>query len=77
MKIDILKIANAIDKILPKITDIRQHLHANPELSLKEIKTSEFIRNQLKSLDVEIFPPFLSTDVVALLKGKSDEKNVT
>jgi amidohydrolase len=77
MKSDILKIANAIDKILPKITEIRQHLHANPELSLKEIQTSEFIRNQLKLLDVDVLPPFLSTDVVALLKGKSVKKNVT
>jgi len=77
MKIDNLKIANEIDKILPKIAEIRQYLHANPELSLKETQTSEFIRNQLKSLDVDILPPFLSTDVVALLKGKSVEKNVT
>jgi amidohydrolase len=77
MKIDKNKIALEIDKILPKIIDIRQHLHANPELSLREAQTFRFIRNQLKSLDLDILPPFLSTDVVALLKGKSVENNVT
>jgi amidohydrolase len=77
MEIDNIKIINEIEKILPKIVKVRRYLHTNPELSLKEIKTSEFIRNQLEELDVDIFPPFLSTDVVGLLNGKKTEKNIT
>ena len=71
----------AIDELLPEITLVRKFLHARPELSLKEYKTSEFIRAQLSNLDIEVLPPFLSTDVVALLNGKKrnkrNKKNVT
>ena len=67
----------AIDEILDEIIKIRQDLHAHPELSLKEYKTSEFIRARLSKLDVEVLPPFISTDVVALLGSKKKEKNVT
>ncbi len=77
MKIDKHKVVSEIDKILPKIIEIRHYLHANPELSFKETQTSSYIRKQLKVLELEIFPPFLSTDVVAFLKGKSNSKNIT
>jgi hippurate hydrolase len=68
---------NAIDALLPEIIEIRQELHAHPELSLKEYRTSDFIRSRLEKLDVEILPPFLSTDVVALLGGTNHGNNVT
>ncbi|MCK5462145.1 MAG: M20/M25/M40 family metallo-hydrolase, partial [Bacteroidales bacterium] len=68
----------AIDELLPEITKVRKFLHARPELSLKEHKTSEFIRLQLSELDIQVLSPFLSTDVVALLNGKKrKKKNVT
>ena len=68
----------ALDELLPVITKIRQDLHARPELSLKEYNTSAFIRDQLSKLDIDVLPPFLETDTVALLNGKNDnKKNVT
>jgi len=68
----------ALDELLPEITNIRKFLHARPELSLKEHKTSEFVRLQLAKLDIQVLPPFLSTDVVALLNDKKrKKKNVT
>jgi len=67
----------AIDELLDEVIEIRQKLHAHPELSLKEYNTSEFIRAQLSELDIEVLSPFLSTDVVALLNGEKNEKNVT
>ena len=36
MTIDHQKIEGELEKILPEIIQIRQHLHANPELSLEE-----------------------------------------
>jgi hippurate hydrolase len=76
LKID--EVDHAIDELLPEITKIRKFLHARPELSLKEHKTSEFIRVQLSELDIHVWPPFLSTDVVALLNGRErKKKNVT
>jgi amidohydrolase len=77
MGLDISQIKKEISNILPEITSIRHHLHANPELSLKEFRTCEFIRNYLKGLDVNVYDPFLTTDVVALLSGKNGGKNVT
>jgi len=68
---------DAIDALLPEIIEIRQELHAHPELSLKEYRTSDFIRARLAKLDVEILPPFMSTDVVALLGYPEQGKNVT
>jgi len=71
------KILNEIDRIVPKITGIRHSLHKNPELSLQEFDTSVFIKNQLKALDVEILPPLLKTDVVAMLNADKTAKNIT
>jgi metal-dependent amidase/aminoacylase/carboxypeptidase family protein len=67
----------AIDELLPEITHIRKFLHARPELSLKEHKTSEFVRLQLAKLDIQVLSPFLSTDVVALLNGKKKRKRMS
>jgi len=77
MNIDPKQIINEVDAIIPKIEKIRQHIHAQPELSLNEQETSAYIRQQLEPLDLEIFPPFLSTDVIALLNPEKTEKNVT
>ena len=75
--IGIQEIETAIDEILPKVIEIRKHLHSNPELSLKEFKTAEFVRKQLAALDLEVLNPFLETDVVALLNKDKKERNVT
>lgn len=75
--LNIVDIDIAIDKILDEIVEFRHHLHAHPELSLKEYKTSGFIRNRLSELDLEILPPFLETDVVAMLNYDKKGRNVT
>jgi len=77
MEVNKKQIIKEIDKIIPEIIRIRHHLHANPELSLNEFKTSEFIKSQLKLLDVDIQPPFLETDVVAILNADKAGRNIT
>ena len=44
-------------------------LHCNPELSHQEYKTTEFILNVLKSLDIELPEMQPTTGVVGLLRG--------
>jgi len=66
-----------VAKYLPQIREIRQYLHAHPELSYKEFKTSDFIREQLKNTELEPLPPFLETDTVAFLNKDKAGKNVT
>ena len=77
MEVDITQINEEIGKLLPEIIEIRHYLHERPELSLKEFNTSQFIREHLQSLDIDVFNPFLETDVVALMHGNNAGKNVT
>lgn len=70
-------IKSLVDAILPEITEIRHSIHKNPELGRKEFKTSAMVRSTLASTKAGILPPFLETDVVALLEGNGPGKNVT
>ena len=54
---------------------IRHHLHAHPELSYKEFKTSEFIQQQLTSFGIP-FEVMATTGVIGLIKGKNPGKRV-
>jgi len=77
MKIDIREIKEEINGIIPRIKDIRHHIHENPELSLKEYNTSEYIRKELEEFEIDILPPFLETDVIAFLNCGNENNNVT
>ena len=76
-KYNLKEIEKVIDEILPEIKEIRHHIHQTPEIGLKEYKTAEYIRSKLQKLDLDIFPPFLETDVVAFLNKNKTEKNIT
>lgn len=54
---------------------VRQHLHANPELSYQEFETSKFIRSKLASFGIE-FTTKATTGVVGLIKGKNPDSRV-
>jgi hippurate hydrolase len=53
--------------------DIRNHLHANPELSYQEFETSQFIQQQLLQMNIP-FEVKATTGVIGLLKGKNPGK---
>lgn len=63
------KIETDIKSLEPQLTEWRRYFHENPELSNREVKTSEKIVRQLKSLGLEVQYPVAKTGVVALLKG--------
>ena len=48
---------------------IRRHIHRHPELSNKEYKTTEFIREKLTEYGVEIAEIGMKTGVVAVIRG--------
>ena len=54
------------DNLLKEITEIRQYLHKNPELSGEEYKTTEFIKKFLTEHDIKILPFDLKTGVIAI-----------
>ena len=47
------EVQEACAKLLPKLIDMRRHLHANPELSFQEKETSAFVSQQLNALGIE------------------------
>jgi hippurate hydrolase len=69
------KIKSLAKKYAPEFIAVRQHLHANPELSYQEYETSEFIQNKVKELAVP-FETKATTGVVTLIKGKNPEKRI-
>ena len=55
--------------------DIRQHLHAHPELSYQEYETSRFIQSKLTDFGVE-FTTMAETGVVGLIQGRNPGKRI-
>jgi amidohydrolase len=70
------KIQHAASTYLAEIIDIRRHLHAHPELSFEEYKTSEFIASQLKKYQIPFTAGIVKTGIVALIEGKNPAKKV-
>ncbi|MBR2365493.1 MAG: amidohydrolase [Lentisphaeria bacterium] len=70
------KIDSLVQEILPAMKDIRRIIHANPELSGEEVETNSLIRRELAKIGtVQVLPPFIGTDAVALLYGKKGGEN--
>ena len=55
---------------------IRRHIHANPELSNEENRTTALIREKLEEYGIEIMEIGLKTGVVGFLKGGRPGKTV-
>lgn len=64
------------DKHFEEVVNHRKHLHANPELSFKEFKTSEYIQKFLSDNNIEFQAGFVKTGVVAHIKGKNPDRKV-
>src|SRR5690606_26350194 len=59
----------------PELIEIRQHLHAHPELSYQEFETSKFIQDQLSKMGIP-FQVMATTGVVGLIEGKNPDTRV-
>jgi amidohydrolase len=69
------KIKQLAEKYTAEFTEVRHHLHANPELSYQEFETSKFIQQKLKSFGIP-FEIKANTGVVGLIKGKNADKRI-
>ena len=54
---------------------VRRHLHAHPELSYMEFKTSAYIQQKLTELNIP-FEVKATTGVIGLIKGRNPDKRV-
>ncbi len=57
-----------------EIIRFRRHLHANPELSYQEHKTSKFVAEALRSFGLNPVEGIAGTGVVAMIQGKNPDK---
>lgn len=55
-----------------KVIEFRRDLHMYPELSFKEYRTTEKIKDKLIKLGIKIIDIGMETGVIGLLKGKED-----
>jgi len=64
------------DTLLEEIITVRRQLHQHPELSFKEYKTSETIRELLDAWGIEYTFPHVKTGIVARIKGEQPGKRI-
>ena len=70
LNLDIIK--NEIKNFEDELIKIRRHIHQNPELSMAEYDTAEFIIEKLKSFRISDIKRVGATGVTALIKGNSN-----
>ncbi|MBB6326515.1 amidohydrolase [Algoriphagus iocasae] len=59
-----------------EVIETRRHLHANPELSYVEFKTSAFVEERLRSLGITKIEKKATTGWSAMIEGKNPGKKV-
>jgi metal-dependent amidase/aminoacylase/carboxypeptidase family protein len=60
------QIKDLAKKYAPEFIAVRHHIHANPELSYQEFKTSAFIQDKLTSFGIP-FQVMATTGVIGLI----------
>ncbi|WP_373077448.1 M20 family metallopeptidase [Fusobacterium varium] len=70
LNLDIIK--NEIKSFEDELIKIRRYIHQNPELSMAEYNTAEFIIEKLKSFGISDIKRVGATGVTALIKGNSN-----
>ncbi len=69
-----MPIVNRIADFHQEMTEWRHDLHAHPELSLQEVRTSAVVQEKLKSFGVdEIITGLARTGVVGVIRGRGPE----
>jgi amidohydrolase len=63
------RVAAAVERFAPRITEIRHDLHQHPELSNRETRTAGIVAEHLRSLGIEVRTGVAHTGVVGILRG--------
>ncbi|MES2880618.1 MAG: M20 family metallopeptidase [Bacteroidota bacterium] len=66
------QIKSLATQFAPEFIAIRQHLHANPELSYQEFETSKFVQQKLAGFGID-FEVKATTGIVAFIEGKNPQ----
>lgn len=68
------KIRQKAKELQEELQRIREHIHANPELSFQEFDTAKFIAAELSKLGISFKQGVAGTGIVALIEGKNPGK---
>lgn len=69
------KIKDLAHQYAAEFITVRQHLHANPELSYQEFETSKYVQEKLRSFGIP-FEVKATTGVLGIIKGKNPDSRV-
>lgn len=73
MEVCLMKsVRSLMEKYKEELVEIRRDLHMNPELSFKEYRTTEKIKEILEKCNIEIVNIDIETGVIGLLRGKEE-----
>jgi len=71
-----MELSTYIKKNIEKIILWRRELHSFPELAFKEIKTSNFVAEKLKSFGITTYRGLGKTGIVGVLKNGTRQSNI-
>jgi len=63
------RVAEIVKEITPSLIEIRRDIHAHPELSMAEVRTSALVAAYFKKLGLEVRTGIAGTGVLAILRG--------
>lgn len=66
---DVGSLAAHLDRLLPDLEAVYRDLHAHPELSMEEVRTSGVVTDRLRSAGYEVTPGIGKTGVVGVLRN--------
>jgi amidohydrolase len=59
----------AVDRLAPRMIEIRQDIHRHPELGNRETRTAELVATELRRLGLEVRTGVAHTGVIGILRG--------
>ncbi len=71
-----MPIINSITAFHEQMKQWRQHIHKNPELSLKEYETSKFVQGVLESMGIEYHTGYAGTGVIGVIKNGTSHRTI-
>ena len=70
-----MPILNSINQMQKEMTEWRQDLHKIPEIGLEEYETSSYIKDKLKSWNIQFKEGYSNTGIVAWIKGSEGDSD--
>lgn len=70
------RIKELVEKLTPRLIEIRRHLHAHPELSGQEHQTAAYVAGVLSSCGLHVQEGVGKTGVIGNLPGQSDDPRI-